>query len=60
MAGWSLKGIQESDSFSSLPHATLGQGVDTATLSTWDVAARLGILNAIIPGLSDVALERRM
>ena len=52
---WFLQGVPESGSFSGLPHAALGRGVDTATLFTWDVAARLGTLNTIIPSLSDVA-----
>ena len=49
------KVVLESDSFSSLPHSALERGLDTAMFSTWDVAARLGTLNMIIPSLSDVA-----
>ena len=49
------KEVLESNSFSSLPHTALERGVDTATLSTKDVATRLGTLNAIIPSFSDVA-----
>ena len=49
------KGVLEGDCFSSLPHASLGKGVGTATLSTWDEAAKLGTLKVIIPSLSKVA-----
>ena len=48
------KVVLEGDSFSGLPCAPLGRGVDTAMLPTIEVAARLGTLNAIIPSLSDV------
>ena len=54
------KGVPEGDSFSSLPHAILGRGVGTAMLSTLEVAARLGTLNAVIPSLSKVAWERKI